>query len=132
MKRKTKVVLSLILILIIAFFSVRFYIYNAGKRDIQSEETAFTLKAKDITQQFVTNTDVSNKKYLEKPIAVSGVVTSVTNTEIIIDNTVNCNLLKADASIKNGETVTLKGRVIGFDDLLGEVKLDQCTISTHK
>lgn len=132
MKRRIKIFITLVLIIIIAFFSLRYYAYNAGKRDIKTEETAFTVTAKNITEEFTSNADVSNKKYLEKPVAVSGLVTSVNATEVIIDNSVNCNFLTAAASIKKGQNITIKGRVIGFDDLLGEVKMDQCTISTNK
>lgn len=132
MKRTIKVLSAIALISIISFFAVRYYAYNAGKRDIQSEDTAFNVSAKNITQEFVSNADISNKKYLEKPVAISGIVTAITGNDIIIDDSVNCNLLKADTSVKNGQSITIKGRVIGFDDLLGEVKLDQCSISTNK
>jgi hypothetical protein len=30
--------------------------------------------------------------------------------------------------LKVNDSVTVKGRCIGFDDLLEEIKLDQCTI----
>lgn len=132
MNKKIKITLAIIILIVIAFFSARYYAYHGGKRDIQAEETAFTVTAAAITQEFTSNVDASNKKYLEKPVAVSGIVTSVNNTEVIIDNTVNCNFLKADTSIKKGQNITVKGRVIGFDDLLGEVKIDQCNISTNK
>jgi len=129
MKRKVYILLAIIAVIIIAFFSARYYAYNAGKRDIQSEDTAFTITAKTITDEFTNNTVASNKKYLEKPVAVSGTVTSVNGTEVIIDNSVNCNFSKPDASVKSGQNVVIKGRVIGFDDLLGEVKLDQCNLN---
>lgn len=131
MNKKIKIVLVIIVLIVVAFFAARYYAYHGGKRDIQAEETAFSVTAKSITQEFTTNVEASNKKYLEKPITVSGIVTSVNATEVIIDNSVNCNFLKADASIKNGQNITVKGRVIGYDDLLGEVKIDQCNISTN-
>ena len=28
-----------------------------------------------------------------------------------------------------GKNVSVKGRVIGFDDLMGEIKLDECVIN---
>jgi adenylate kinase len=30
--------------------------------------------------------------------------------------------------IEAGKTVTIQGRVVGYDDLMGELKLDQCAI----
>lgn len=129
MKKKIYILLTFIAIVVAGFFAARYYAYNAGRRDIQSEEIAFTQTAKNITQEFTSNTNASNKKYLEKPVAVSGKVTMVNNTEVIIDNSVNCSLSKPNSSIKNGQSITIKGRVVGYDDLLGEVKMDQCNIN---
>lgn len=129
MKRKIFILLAFISIVIVGFFAARYYAYNAGRRDIQSEDIAFAKTAKNITQEFNTSTDASNKKYLEKPVAITGTVTSVKDTEVIIDNSVNCSLSKANSSIKIGQNVTIKGRVVGFDDLLGEVKMDQCNLN---
>ncbi|WP_333600337.1 OB-fold protein [Flavobacterium sp.] len=136
MKTRSKIFLALISIVVIgivAFPAIKNYmVNNIGKRDIKSETTAFTLTSTDIVAEFTSNTEASNKKYLEKPVAVSGTVTSVKDKEVILDNTVNCNFLVADATLKNGQKVTIKGRVVGYDDLLGEVKLDQCNLSTNK
>lgn len=129
MKRNFVILLTFIAVVAVGFFAARYYAYNAGRRDIQSEEIAFAKGAKNITQEFTSNTDASNRKYLEKPVAVSGKVTMVNNTEVIIDNSVNCSLSTPDNSIKNGQNITLKGRVVGFDDLLGEVKMDQCNLN---
>jgi hypothetical protein len=71
---------------------------------------------------------MSNKKYLEKAIAITGLVTAVNDTVVTLDNTIICNLKSPDSSIKKDQAVTVKGRVVGFDDLMGELKLDQCFI----
>lgn len=118
----------IILVILTSIFSVRYYINNGGKRDIASEDIAYKVPSSQIVDDFTTNVTASNKKYLEKPVAVSGIVTSVNDKEIIIDNSVSCNLAATNNSFKNGQKVTVKGRVIGYDDLLGEVKLDQCNL----
>lgn len=129
LKRRLKILGLLAVILIVSFLSMRYYAYNAGKRDIQSEETAFAVSSKVIVTDFTSNTTASNKKYLEKPIAVSGTITSVNDNEVILDNSVNCNFLTASNSLKKDQKVIIKGRVVGYDDLLGEVRLDQCNLS---
>lgn len=129
MLKKVFIILGIIiLVLLTTFFSVRYYINNGGKRDIASEEIAYKVASSQIVEEFTTNVTASNKKYLEKPIAVSGIVTSVNHKEVIIDNSVCCILTETNNSFKNGQKVTVKGRVIGYDDLLGEVKLDQCNL----
>lgn len=126
MQKSIKIILSLLLIGVLAFFGVRYYAYNFGKRDLQSEEAKFTIKSTDIVNEFVSNVELANKKYLEKPVIISGRVTSVAATSVILDETVNCNFEIIDKSIKEGTNVQIKGRVIGFDDLLGELKVDMC------
>jgi len=128
-KRSVKFLGIIIVVIIISFFSIRYYIYNAGRRDIQSEETAFEVSSDAILKDFTSNTTTSNKKYLEKTITVYGIITSVKGEEVILDNSVNCNLLTAFKSLKKNQKVTIKGRVVGYDDLLGEVNLDQCNLT---
>jgi len=128
-KRSVKFLGIIIVVLVITFFSIRYYIYNSGRRDIKSEETAFEVSSEAILNDFTSNTTTSNKKYLEKTITVSGIITSVKGEEVILDNSVNCNLLTASKSLKKNQKVTIKGRVVGYDDLLGEVKLDQCNLT---
>ena len=117
-----------ILVVIVSFFSIRYYINNGGRRDIASETTAFNVSSKAIVNEFTSNADASNKKYLEKPVSISGVITSINDKEVILDNTVNCNFLAASTTLKKNQKVTVKGRVVGYDDLLGELKLDQCNL----
>jgi hypothetical protein len=133
MNNKSNIILVLVVLVVVGYFTLPlvkdYMVNNLGKRDVKSEAAAFTLKTKDIIAEFTANADAANKKYLEKPVAVSGVVSSVKDKEVILDGTVNCGFTTADASIANGQTITIKGRVVGYDDLLGELKLDQCSIN---
>jgi hypothetical protein len=133
MKKKNKIVIGIVMVVligIIAFPYLKNYlVYSYGKRDVQSEAALFTSTTKNIVAEFTANTAAANKKYLEKPVAVSGTITSINNKEVILDETVNCNLTSADATLKEGQAVTIKGRVVGYDDLLGELKLDQCNLN---
>ena len=131
MKRKTMIFLFSVAVLLIAFFAVRYYIFYGGKRDIQSETAAFTVTAKDIAAEFAADVNNSNKKYLEKPVVITGRITAVEGTSVILDQLVNCNFSDVKPSFKVGERATVKGRVVGFDDLLGEVKMDQCNLITN-
>ncbi len=131
-KLKTFLIIMGILILggVIAGPKIKDYLVNnLGKRDLQSEEAAFTLKTKDILAEFTANETAANKKYLEKPVVISGVITSVNDKEVIIDEVVVCGFTTADATLKVGQSVNIKGRVIGYDDLMGGVNMDQCSIN---
>lgn len=128
MKKATKISVVLITLLLISFLSIRYYINNAGKRDIASETTAYKVSSLSIVKEFTSDGTASNKKYLDKPVTISGVVTSIHDKEIILDNSVNCTFLTSINGVKKNQKVSVKGRVIGFDDLLGEVKFDQCSL----
>ena len=119
----------LVLVLVVGFFSARYYAYHGGKRDVQSEQAAFTMKTKDILAEFTANEADANKKYLEKPVSITGVITSVNEKEVIIDEVVVCGFTTADVTLKVGQSVSVKGRVIGYDDLMGGVNMDQCSIN---
>ena len=133
MSKKVKIILVVIVLVIMGYFTLPivkdYMVNNLGKRDVKSEAAAFTLKTKDIISEFTANTDAANKKYLDKPVAISGAVSSVKDKEVILDGTVNCGFISADSTIKKDQSVTIKGRIVGYDDLLGELKLDQCSIN---
>lgn len=128
MKKKPLIlVLSLVIIVLIGVTSYN-YVMHGGERDLSNEETSFTVTSKNISDEFITDTDASNKKYLEKAVAISGTVTAVSANEVTVDHSIICSLKKADGTIKKDQAVTVKGRVVGYDDLMGELKLDQCFV----
>jgi hypothetical protein len=134
MNKKIKIMLFTgVILLLTTYFTfpiVKDYmVNNMGKRDLQSEEAAFTLKAKDFVAEFAAKEADANKKYLEKPVVISGIITSVNDKEVIIDDVVVCVFTAAEASLKVRQTVSVKGRVVGFDDLMGSVNMDQCSIN---
>jgi hypothetical protein len=131
MNKKVKVILAfLVFFLIIGFVSYN-YIMHGGARDLTTEETAFSSTGTALLAEFTANADAANTKYLEKAIAVSGTITSISPTDTTIDNSIVCSLKTADKSLQKDQKITAKGRVVGFDDLMGELKLDQCFITKN-
>jgi CTP-dependent riboflavin kinase len=126
MNKKFKVILFSIVVVGIVGFTGFNYVMYGGARNLSTEDTAFTVSSKTISSEFASNIEVANKKYLEKAIIIKGTVTKITDKEIIIDNSIICNLKDVDASIQKDQLITLKGRVVGYDDLMGELKIDQC------
>jgi len=126
MNKKFRIIVLSIVVTGLTVFTGYNYVMNGGARNLSTEETAFTVSSKSITKEFATNIDVSNKKYLEKAIAIKGTITQINGSQVIIDDSIICNLKDFDPSILKNQVVTLKGRVVGYDDLMGELKLDQC------
>jgi hypothetical protein len=126
MNKKFRIIVLSIVVTGLTVFTGYNYVMNGGARNLSTEETAFTVSSKSITKEFATNIDLSNKKYLEKAIAIKGTITQINGSQVIIDDSIICNLKDFDSSILKNQVVTLKGRVVGYDDLMGELKLDQC------
>jgi len=128
MKKKSILVIVFIIVIVLVGVAGYNYVMHGGARDLSNEEASFTLSSKVICHEFSTNIDASNKKYLEKAVAISGKITEINGTEIIVDNSIICILTTKDTTIKQGQEVIVKGRVVGYDDLMQEVKLDQCLV----
>lgn len=126
MKAK-KIIISVLLIIILGVVGAYFYLYQ-GHRNIKDESSFAQVTSKNLVNEFTTSTEQANAKYLNKTIEVSGKVTDVTDSTLTLDGAVFCALQsKAESSLIN-QNIFIKGRCIGFDELFGEVKLDQSTI----
>ena len=100
-------------------------------RDIASEDAAFSKTVSEVFQAFTANDSLANKTYLDKTISVKGKVTNIdlANKIITVDEKLSARFTdKIPDTIKLQDSITLKGRLIGFDDLLKEIQMDQCTI----
>lgn len=121
--RKWIVILLLFIICIAAYN----YIYQ-DHRDINSEISEFTLSSSTIIDEFRANVLETESKYLNKTIEINGIATHIGDKNITLDQTVFCQFDTSFSSVKVNSEVTIKGRFIGYDELLEEVKLDQCTL----
>ncbi len=126
MKKRLWIIL---LIVIIGGFLGYNYIYQ-DHRDIDAETPEFTVTSQAIATEFSNDAATAETKYLNKTIMVSGNITEVNAKDITINNTLFCNLNEGyeTTNFKINDNITIKGRCIGYDDLLEQVKLDQCSI----
>jgi len=130
MSRKVKIVGILLLAILLIGISIN-YVFHGGARDLATEEAEFTISSKDIIDEFSLDVAKANLKYSDKAIFISGKVTAVSDSIVTIDNTIICNFKIPDSNIKNDQFINVKGRLVGFDDLMGELKLDQCSINKN-
>lgn len=121
------------IIVIAGLFLIGFLVYNyiyQDHRNIESETAEYSLSATAIASEFAKNPNAAQQKYLNKTVVIFGAISAMDTTQITIDAVVFCQLETAvDRGLKLHSKIKVKGRVIGFDDLLGEVKLDQCIIN---
>lgn len=123
-------ILWILLVLILLGASIAYYLYNKPHRDIVSEEAEIELSAADLSASYEKNTEQANNLYLDKVVKVTGNVTEYDEYAIVLDDVIYCSM---DSSSVKGEPSSgmpamIKGRVIGYDDLFGQVKLDNCVV----
>ena len=94
------------------------------------EVITYTLSSIEILNEFSIDPLKSEKKYLNKTIEVTGKITAHSDKSISLDNIVFCQFSTyIKKEIKNNTQIKIKGRFIGYDDLVEEIKLDQCIIN---
>jgi uncharacterized protein (UPF0333 family) len=127
MKKKLFYILLLLIVLV---FGVYKYIYKSH-RDIASEDAAFSTTVLEVFESFTTNDSLANKTYLDKTISVKGKITNIdlANRIITVDEKLSARFTEnISDNIKLQDSINLKGRLVGFDDLLEEIQMDQCAI----
>jgi len=124
MRKKGIFILVLLLIGILGYN----YLYQ-DHRDISSEKADYMITSNDLAVQFSSDTQASEQRYLDKTIQITGTVTELNKQDLTLDDKVFCQLTDTlRSSIDLGKNLTIKGRFIGYDDLLDQVKLNECIL----
>ncbi len=133
MKKRTKIITS-IFVIAIAIFGVIFYqTFYASHRNIATEKPELSIVAKQLQNGYAENFEKANALYADKVIEVKGSLTAIETSSIVLNDAVQVDFLSnITLDIKVGENMTVKGRCVGYDDLLELVRLDQAIILTNK
>lgn len=121
-----KIILGIIVLGIVGAF-IAYKMYNKPHVDVAKESADITITANKILEEFSANETTANSKYLEKIIAVSGVISDVklekekgiitlkTNDDF---GSVICHLSEASTkkinTLQEGNQIKLKGICTGF------------------
>jgi hypothetical protein len=121
-----KIIIGLLVLAIIGVF-VAYKMYNKPHIDVADASADITILANTILNDFSSDENAANTKYLEKIVAVKGeiseakiekekgIVTLKTNDDF---GSVICHLshesTKKVAELKEGETITIKGICTGY------------------
>ncbi|MEC9457229.1 MAG: hypothetical protein VX537_07380 [Candidatus Neomarinimicrobiota bacterium] len=66
---------------------------------------------------------------INKVVQISGTITALDDSLYILDKAVVCKpAVNIESNITEKEFVTVKGRCVGYDDLLMEVRLDNVVV----
>lgn len=139
-KSKTFITILLPLVIFGAIIAV-YYLKQSGS--VKNRRAEYQLTSKALNREFLMNDSISNAKYGNKIVELSGVVANIKNSEMhglvvtlddvmmgvkcVMDSTVKT----LPANVKIGSEVSIKGVCIGSDQLIG-VMLNQCFIVNLK
>lgn len=121
--KKNKILLIIIIFGISAFSIVK-YIYKPHK------------KTEDLKSIFQGSPKEFKNEVLKKPsfyqnaiVEIKGEVISTDINGVMLNEAIYCSI--KDTSIVIEKVITIKGRFIGYDDLLEEFKIDKCIIKNE-
>ena len=127
MKNKLLTTISFLLIIGILVY---FYIYKEH-RDINTEMADYAVTVSGLEKEFTTNDSLAYIKYQDKTIELTAQVTSI-DTEskgIVIGEKIFGTFKDSlPKDIVSGKMLKIKGRFLGYDELLQEFKIDQCSV----
>ena len=119
-------------ILILLLFLVCGYLYvYKDHRNIATEKERFSMDVQTLIAVYQKNEIEADKKFLNETIVVNGIVSMLNKEDQVVvlnEKLVAVFSEKLANGIEIKSTVKIKGRLIGYDSLLEQLKMDQCVI----
>ncbi len=127
LSKKSKFLIGLILIIAIGVYVGYSYAYKPHTA-IEDMEVAFTGSAKDFLEKVKENPESWTQG--EKVVELTGVITAKDEKGVSINESIYFQLEEGASTklLSEGIKTKIKGRIIGYDDLLEELKLDKSII----
>ncbi len=125
--KKNKGAFSIALLAIIAIGLWTSYQYVFAAPAKTNEITATYTGAADEFKYLVTENPAS---WSQKIVQLKGTVTAINEEGILLNGTIYCQFENKQnlQSISKNQSVVIKGKYVGFDELLMEIKINQCII----
>lgn len=102
------------------------YVFHKPHRDLQNEAVAFELKAEKLMSDFSDQPQLADSLYIDQLVSVEGTIKELEERAIFLEPGIYGSLDSTETmpDLKIGMSVKIRGRVLSFDDLFEEVKLD--------
>lgn len=123
----TKIVLIITTILV----GVLLILYRYATKpppSIKEEVSCIQIDATQFYQKYTENPIQFDKNFINKAIGISGAISSIQDSIIVLNNKVVCMLSEMPSGLKIQQTINIKGRYIGYDDLFDTLNLNECIL----
>ncbi len=122
--KKSNIIFTATIMFIIAGFLL---FDELMKPPIQIEDK--TINFRGSGSEFLEKAQLNMPEWHDKIVLITGNVTSKDDAGCTMIGRIYCQFKEpSNIELKTNSEITLKGRVIGYDDLLEELKLDQCIL----
>lgn len=128
MSRKKYLLLGIALLIGCGAYFIYSNVLYKEARNITEEKASFQVSATELIDEYRLDLSKADLKYLNKTIEVTGEVTDISDSILTLGPSVFCAFDKKVGTENLNKKIKVKGRCIGFDELMEEVKLDQCSI----
>jgi hypothetical protein len=125
LSKKSKIFLGIIVFGLVAAVAVYFYAMQPPAK-IESKKVDFT----GSSDRFLSEVKKDFTAWQDKVVLLTGTITSSDENGITLSHQIYCQFREDvdKTAIQPNQEIKLKGRVMGYDDLLEELKLDQCIL----
>lgn len=100
-------------------------------RNPSDEKAKFEVTAADFSAAFKTNAAEATTKYINQTVLIDGEISAISGVTVSLNN-IACNIDSTQAGrikdLQVGAKIKLQGLVVGYNDLMEEVSMAQCTI----
>ena len=130
MKKSHKIIIGVVFLMAALVAGITYnYVFLGEHRDIANEQADVSISAIELNAQFLADESLATTTYLDKVIEIQGVITAIEPTEIVLNDQIQIGFTSdAGTNKKKGASVKVKGRCVGYDELLEMVKIDQAVL----
>lgn len=123
--KKTYIAFTILLAILIGCIAIYKYMYQKP-RDIAQEHVDFDISPQLLNENMSDPQKATN--YIDKVVLIKGTITAIEQNSVIFDNAIQINFNAENLnSFSIQDQIEIKGRCVGYDDLLELVKIDQAT-----
>ena len=122
--KKGKLLIALILVIGLGSFVAYKIIY---KPHTKTEDVKAMYSGK--AQEFISLVSTDAQKYQSNIIELEGTLTALDTSSLTLNQQIFCQFEAASKmNLALNSSIKIKGRFVGYDDLLEEIKLDNCIV----
>ena len=124
--KKSRVIATMLLSILLAAGIFVYYQFNKPHRDFSAEEAAYTLGAEELVNAYQQDPSLSDSLYVDQLVAVSGEISEIKENALLLSPGVYLSLDSTQSieALSVGQQISLIGRVLSYDPLFEEVKMD--------